>query len=98
MSPNYVTLTEAAAREVKNELVKTGHKYLRLTMKGSMETGLVHDLQVVDAMDPKEDWLGESHGVKIVVDKRSALFVEGVTIDWIGTGFSINNPNAGKRE
>ena len=50
--------------------------------------------------DEKQDKKYESNGVQVVVDQKSALYLEGLTIDWYESlekrGFDFQNPNATK--
>jgi iron-sulfur cluster assembly protein len=45
-----------------------------------------------------EDHVFETNGVRVLVDPRSAIYLEGVEIDYVeglqGAGFKIANPNA----
>lgn len=61
----------------------------------------MYDLKFDDRVSRDDDYLDEQNGIQIVVDKRSALFLEGATIDWQTTpdgrqGFHFDNPNAVK--
>ena len=44
------------------------------------------------------DHLIEEHGVRVIVDEKSALYMVGTVLDYMDTlmesGFKINNPNA----
>jgi len=50
------------------------------------------------AVDAERDWWSDSHGVTLVVDKSSAAFLEGTTIDFEdkpgARGFRFHNPDA----
>ena len=52
------------------------------------------------AFDPKADSKTEQHGIAVVVDKKSDLFLDGTTLDFHDAidkrGFTFNNPNAKK--
>jgi iron-sulfur cluster assembly protein len=99
---NVVALSEAAAAKVKELQRENAKKYLRVAVKQGGKTGFMYDLQLEDAMDPDKDWVGESRGVLIVVDKSSAHLVEGSTINWVETkekrGFEFDNPLAVKQK
>ena len=96
-----VTLTEKAANEVKK--IMADQKYdentvLRVGVAGGGCSGFQYSLGFDTAFDPKNDTRSEQHGVGIVVDKKSAPYLEGASIDYEDTlhasGFQINNPNA----
>jgi len=63
----------------------------------------MYDMKFDDIFDPEADYLDDSDGIKVVVDKRSALFLDRATIDWRTTpdgrqGFHFDNPNAVESE
>ena len=98
-----VTLTERAAAEVKK--IKAEQKYadslaLRVQILGGGCSGFSYNLTFDDAFDEKMDTKSEQHGVAFVVDKKSALFLDGTTVDFqdeiSGRGFKFENPNAVK--
>jgi iron-sulfur cluster assembly protein len=99
-----VTLTEKAAAEVKRRL-ESEHAdagtMLRLGVAAGGCSGfqyqLVFDRQYDENVDDKFD----CHGVGLVVDKKSSLYLEGTVVDYHdglqgGHGFSINNPTVVK--
>lgn len=99
-SPNAlkISVTEKAAEKVKTALAKQGKtdSALRLYVSGGGCSGFQYGL----AFDQKnaEDEVVEAHGVKIIIDRESAKYVEGSEIDYVesvmGEGFKISNPNA----
>jgi iron-sulfur cluster assembly protein len=99
---NVITLTPAAGKRVRELLLsKPPGTSLRVGVKGDGATGFTYDLDFAEKANPNVDFLGSSEGVKVVVDQRSALFLEGATIDWEvmpdgKSGFRFNNPNATK--
>ena len=95
------TLTEKAAGEVKRIVAEQNlpeKLYLRLRVVGGGCSGFQHKLDLDPAVNPKLDDVFEQHGVEIVVDKRSALYLSGVTVDFHDDlnkrGFSVTNPSA----
>jgi iron-sulfur cluster assembly protein len=54
----------------------------------------------VDKSTKEDDKIFEDNGVKIVVDKKSFLYLVGTTLEYSGglngTGFVFNNPNANR--
>lgn len=100
-----ITLTEKAASEVKriiSEQQSTGNAperiYLRMRVVGGGCSGFQNKLDLDPTMNEKLDDVTEQHGVPIVVDKRSAMYLSDVTVDFHDDlnrrGFSISNPNA----
>jgi iron-sulfur cluster insertion protein len=100
-----ITLTEKAANEVKRivgEQQTTGAApekvYLRMRVVGGGCSGFQHKLDLDPAVNPKLDELFEFHGVPVVVDKRSLMYLSDVIVDFHDDlnrrGFSISNPSA----
>ena len=100
-----ITVTEKAASEVKRiigEQQTTGSfpekVYLRLRVVGGGCSGFQHKLDLDPSMNPKLDDVFDLHGVSIVVDKRSSMYLGGVQVDFHDdlhrSGFSVSNPNA----
>ena len=99
-----VTLTERAAEEVKRILAEQqngseGEKvYLRLAVKGGGCSGFQNRLDLDTNYNAQTDELMEQHGVSLIVDRKSLLYVDGATIDFVNEinrrGFSIQNPRA----
>ncbi len=100
-----ITVTEKAAGEVKriiSEQQQTGNVpekiYLRLRVVGGGCSGFQHKLDLDPNVNPKLDDVYEMHGVSIVVDKRSAMYLNGVAVDYHDelhrSGFSVSNPSA----
>jgi len=98
-----ITLTEKAAHEVKRILTEQDSEeacMLRVGVVGGGCSGLNYDLQFDDKFDATVDSKSEQHGVTVVIDKKSELFLEGTTIDFYESiearGFQFHNPNASK--
>ena len=96
-----VTLTEAAAREIRTiieqqELDKDAVR-LRVGVKGGGCSGFSYLLDLTESQKDSDE-LFEQHGVKIIIDPKSLLYLGGVTVDFkdeiMGRGFVFNNPNA----
>ena len=95
-----VKLTEAAAVEAKIYIEDRKEKYLRISVKGGGCSGFQYDLTVSDEYDEQTDMLSNQHGVDIIIDKKSNLYLEGTILDYYSDisrrGFIFNNPNAVK--
>jgi iron-sulfur cluster insertion protein len=96
-----IVLTEKAASEVKrivSEQAAPTPLYLRVRVVGGGCSGFQHKLDLDETVNEKLDETFEIHGVNVVVDKRSALYLDGVTVDFIDDlnkrGFSVSNPSA----
>jgi iron-sulfur cluster assembly accessory protein len=93
-----IKLTEAAAEEVKR--AKEDDSYLRVGVKGGGCSGFEYSLTIDATYDEQNDSLSRQHGVDVVVDKKSALYLDGTTLDYYTDiskrGFVFDNPNAVK--
>ncbi|MCA9049563.1 MAG: iron-sulfur cluster assembly accessory protein [Planctomycetaceae bacterium] len=96
-----VTLTEAAATEIKRVMDEQNRpelKYVRVGVVGGGCSGFKYSFDFTNAFSDAEDMVTEHHGVGVVVDKKSDLFLDGTTIDFVKQldkrGFTFDNPNA----
>lgn len=98
-----VTLTEKAAGEVKRIMADQkieSEAVLRVGVTGGGCSGFSYALGFDKNFDEKADSRYDCHGVPVVVDKKSALYLDGTTIDFYegleARGFKFDNPNAVK--
>jgi iron-sulfur cluster assembly accessory protein len=102
-----LTVTETAALEVKrhiadmesrNELEPGSKLYLRVRVQGGGCSGFQNKLDLDAKYDEKTDHKLEFHGIEVVVDKRSMLYLAGAVVDFHDDlnkrGFTISNPSA----
>jgi iron-sulfur cluster assembly accessory protein len=95
-----VLLTDVAAGKVKSLLEQEGRDDLRLRVgvQPGGCSGLIYQLYF-DERTLDGDLLRDFDGVEVVVDRMSAPYLDGATIDFADTiekqGFTIDNPNAG---
>ena len=92
-----ITLTEAAAERVRNFLANRSKGVgLRLGVKTSGCSGMAYVLEFADEIG-EEDEVFEDRGVKVVVDKKSLVYLDGTELDFakegLNEGFKFNNPN-----
>ena len=102
--PTGIIITPKAADEVRRIVAEqqsagAGEKmYLRLRVVGGGCSGFQHKLDLDTQVNPKLDEVFAVHGVEVVVDKRSLLYLNGVTVDYHNDlnkrGFSVSNPQA----
>ncbi|MEJ2590000.1 MAG: iron-sulfur cluster assembly protein IscA [Candidatus Thiodiazotropha sp.] len=93
-----ITITEAAARHVQNYLSNRGKGLgIRLAVRTSGCSGMAYEMEFVDELQD-EDQVFENHGVKVVVDPKSLVYLDGTEVDYaregLNEGFRFNNPNA----
>ena len=98
-----ITLTEKAATEVKKIIVEQKLEddiVLRVGVAGGGCSGFSYSLGFDKAYDEEADSKFECHGIPVVVDKKSALYLDGTTVDYYDgiekRGFTFENPNATK--
>ena len=96
-----IELTETAAREIhtiidQQELDKEKVR-LRVGVKGGGCSGFSYLLDLTQN-ERDTDEIFEAHGVKVVCDPKSYLYLNGTQIDFkdevMGRGFAFSNPNA----
>ena len=97
-----ITLTPMAAQEVKR-LVAQEQKPnlgLRIGVKGGGCSGMSYVLAIEEAAPKPYDTVFEQDGLKVLVDAKSHLYLDGMTVDFkaglMGGGFEFNNPLAKK--
>ncbi|CAG5085392.1 iron-sulfur cluster insertion protein ErpA [Parvicella tangerina] len=73
--------------------------FIRVGVKGGGCSGLMYDLTFDNKISDEDKEL-ESNGIKVVVDKKSYLYLVGTTLDYSGglngKGFVFVNPNANR--
>jgi iron-sulfur cluster assembly accessory protein len=95
-----VEVTAVAASKVKSLLEQEGRDDLRLRIgvQPGGCSGLIYQLYF-DERSLDGDLVRDFDGVEVVVDRMSAPYLSGATIDFADTiekqGFTIDNPNAG---
>ena len=92
-----ITLTDNAAERVKAFLDNRGKgSGLRLGIKTSGCSGMAYVLEFIDEI-AEGDQVFESKGLKIIVDAKSLLYIDGTELDYgkegLNEGFQFNNPN-----
>ncbi len=92
-----ITLTENAANRVQKFLSNRGKGIgLRLGVKTTGCSGMAYTLEFVDEVKP-EDLEFESLGVKVIIDPKSLVYIDGTELDFVkeglNEGFKFNNPN-----
>jgi iron-sulfur cluster assembly protein len=98
-----VKLTERAAEQVsrfREEHNFDDSMFLRIGVAAGGCSGFSYTLNFDDKFDDKADSKFDCHGVPLVVDKKSALYLDGTVVDWYDSlekqGFTFENPNVVK--
>lgn len=92
-----ITMTEPAAKHVASFLANRGKGIgLRLGVKTSGCSGMAYVLEFVDVLN-EDDQVFSDKGVKIIVDEKSLVYLDGTELDFVkeglNEGFKFNNPN-----
>jgi iron-sulfur cluster assembly protein len=97
-----ISVTEKAKERIialRQEEGKNDNHNIRVSVKGGGCSGLMYDLGFDEEIKPA-DQIFEDKGVKILVDKKSLLYLIGTTLDFSdglnGKGFQFINPNASR--
>lgn len=98
-----IKVSETAKKKVVELMTDDGYNastdYVRVGVKSGGCSGLSYDLKF-DKEHEEDDKVFEDNGVKIIVDKKSFLYLIGTTLEYSGglngTGFIFNNPNANR--
>jgi iron-sulfur cluster assembly protein len=93
-----ISLTAAAAEHVARFLANRGTGIgIRLGVRTSGCSGMAYVLEFADTTEP-DDLVFEDRGVKVIVDTKSLLYLDGTELDFgregMNEGFRFNNPNA----
>lgn len=98
-----IKVSDIAKKKVIELMTDDGYNitsdYVRVGVKSGGCSGLSYDLKF-DKTQNEEDKVFEDNDVKIIVDKKSFLYLVGTTLEYSGglngTGFVFNNPNANR--
>jgi iron-sulfur cluster assembly protein len=90
-------MTETAVQKVKSILSERGEEAgLRISVVGGGCSGFQYQMSL-DKEPTAEDQVLEMNGLKIFVDNRSLLYLNGTRVDYVdgltGSGFKFENPN-----
>jgi iron-sulfur cluster assembly protein/iron-sulfur cluster insertion protein len=93
-----ITLTESAAKKVKELVEAEGNSELalRVAVRPGGCSGFSYEM-FFDSEFASDDQKADYNGVKVVVDSASLQFLSGASLDYkeglMGAGFTVNNPN-----
>ncbi len=97
-----VTVTETAKTKILTLREHEGHSndhHIRVGVVGGGCSGLMYNLEF-DSESRPNDMVFEDKGIRIVVDKKSILYLAGTVLDFSdglnGKGFHFVNPNASR--
>ncbi len=97
-----INITDKAKERIsvlKKEEGRTELHNIRVAVEGGGCSGLMYNLDFDDQFK-ESDQVFEDKGIKILVDKKSLLYLIGMTLDFSdglnGKGFQFINPNASR--
>ncbi|MEQ1517186.1 MAG: iron-sulfur cluster assembly accessory protein, partial [Usitatibacteraceae bacterium] len=83
-----ITLTDRAANHVQNYLAKRGRGVgVRFGVRTTGCSGMAYKLEFVDSANA-EDQTFESHGVKVFVDPKRLVYIDGTELDFVREGLN----------
>jgi len=93
-----IQLSDMAASRVQHFLDNRGKGIgLRLGVKTTGCSGLAYVIEFVDELRDGDE-VFETKGVKVIVDQKSLMFLDGTEVDFarvgLNEGFQFKNPNA----
>ena len=99
LAKNEIEITAAAAEEIAKQRAKRGtpDAVIRIGVRGGGCTGFTYVFEWAEQLRPTDKRF-DAHGVSIVVDPKSLVYLGGMQLDFVrgmmGHGFKFNNPNA----
>ena len=92
-----ISVTESAAKHVSGQLASRGHgEGIRIGVKTYGCSGLAYVLEFVDQPE-SEDQVFEGFGIKLFVDPKSLVYLDGTVVDFaqegLNQGLEFKNPN-----
>jgi len=96
-----IKVTDEAKQKAITLMAEDGKEnaFIRVGVEGGGCSGLMYKLEFDNTIQ-ESDKEFEDNGVKIVMDKKSVLYLVGTILDFSGglngKGFVFNNPNAGR--
>ena len=96
-----IQVTDKAKEKIMDLRAEQGYTndhHLRVSVQGGGCSGLMYDLSYDTEIREESDKVFEDKGIRILVDKKSMLYLLGTTLDFSdglnGKGFQFINPNA----
>ncbi|KAA9008944.1 HesB/IscA family protein [Histidinibacterium aquaticum] len=91
-----VTMTEAAAAQIRKLMDAKGHKGLKVGVKKGGCAGMEYTMDYADEIDPHDEVV-EQDGARVMIAPMAQMFLFGTEIDYevslLEAGFKFRNPN-----
>jgi iron-sulfur cluster assembly protein len=93
-----ISVTEVAAKKIQNNLAKRGRGIgIKVGVRTTGCSGMAYTLEYLDNPESINPLIYESNGVTVYCDTKDAVYLEGMTIDYVrqglNEGFEFVNPN-----
>jgi iron-sulfur cluster assembly protein len=93
-----ISLTDAAQNKIQKLVAAKGYAGIRIGVKTTGCSGLAYVLEYVDKYTADDTMINYAHNNFVVlVDKKSAVYLDGMTVDYVreglNEGFRFSNPN-----
>jgi iron-sulfur cluster assembly protein len=91
-----VTMTPAAANQIRKLMEREGHSGLRIGIKKGGCAGMEYTMDYVADVDPNDESV-EQDGARVLIAPMAQMFLFGTEIDYevslLESGFKFRNPN-----
>jgi iron-sulfur cluster assembly protein len=91
-----VTMTPAAANQIRKLMEREGHSGLRIGVKKGGCAGMEYTMDYVADVDPNDESV-EQDGARVLIATMAQMFLFGTEIDYevslLESGFKFRNPN-----
>ena len=91
-----VTMTPAAANQIRKLMEREGHSGLRIGVKKGGCAGMEYTMDYVAEVDPNDEAV-EQDGARVLIAPMAQMFLFGTEIDYevslLESGFKFRNPN-----
>ncbi len=92
-----ITMSKSAAEHVASQLESRGKGLgIRVGVTTTGCSGMAYVLEFVDELEDSDE-VFEDHGIKIIVDPKSLVYIDGTEMDFVKSGvnegFEFRNPN-----
>jgi len=91
-----VTMTQAAANQIRKLMEREGHSGLRIGVKKGGCAGMEYTMDYVADVDPNDESV-EQDGARVLIAPMAQMFLFGTEIDYevslLESGFKFRNPN-----
>lgn len=93
-----ISVTEIAAKKIKQNLERRGHGIgIKVGVRTTGCSGMAYTLEYLDNTGALNPLSYHSNGVTVYCDTKDAVYLEGMTIDYVrqglNEGFEFVNPN-----